>query len=249
MAKTSRIYGEIVDIDTSKTIEFYNQRVRNMDSRKEKYTTVLLGDQDPDKAVKWDAFEKPFILPKLKLDDSKNVLDLGCGIGRWAETVAPLCNHYTGIDFSEEMIEYSKNKINRDNCTFINKAIIDSFSDENLLKYKYDAVIFTSVAMYINDDVLVQCYSKLCNIVNRNAIIYFEESAGVGERLTLNHIWSENLNSYYEAIYRTDQEYLNLMSVLLEKCEILESGFLRELDTKEQQDTSHWYVILRYNPE
>ena len=209
----------------------------------------FLGDQDPDLAKKWDAFEKSFILPKLNLDESKNVVDCGCGMGRWAESVAPICNHYTGVDFSGEMIAVAKKKVDRDNCLFINKSLLDSLDDESLREYKYDVVIITGVSMYINDDELVECYEKISRILNKGAIVYIEESVGIKERLTLNHIWSDNLDSYYEAIYRTEEEYLSLQKCLIEKSDIKEKGFLRELDLKDHAETSHWYIILSYKGE
>ena len=79
-----RVYGEKVSIDTENTVSFYNQRAKTIKNRKQEYTTVLLGDQDPDFSVKWDAYKKQFILPKLKLNQDKVILDIGCGIGRWA---------------------------------------------------------------------------------------------------------------------------------------------------------------------
>ena len=79
----ARVYGEKINIDTENTISFYNQRAKTIKTREREYTTVLLGDKDPDFSVKWDAYEKQFILPKLKLTKEKVILDIGCGIGRW----------------------------------------------------------------------------------------------------------------------------------------------------------------------
>ena len=47
-----RVYGEKVSIDTKGTVSFYNQRAKTIKNREQEYTTVLLGDQDPDYAVK-----------------------------------------------------------------------------------------------------------------------------------------------------------------------------------------------------
>ena len=111
-----RVYGEKVSIDTENTVSFYDQRAKTIKNRKQEYTTVLLGDQDPDFSVKWDAYEKQFILPKLKLNQDKVILDIGCGIGRWAEAVADQCKEYYGVDFSSEMIAVAKQNIKKENC-------------------------------------------------------------------------------------------------------------------------------------
>ena len=95
-----RVYGEKVSIDTENTVSFYDQRARTIKNRKQEYTTVLLGDQDPDFSEQWDAYEKQLILPRLKLNQDKVILDIGCGMGRWAEAVADQCKGYYGVDFS-----------------------------------------------------------------------------------------------------------------------------------------------------
>ena len=43
-----RVYGEKINIDTENTISFYNQRAKTVKNREQEYTTVLLGDQDPE---------------------------------------------------------------------------------------------------------------------------------------------------------------------------------------------------------
>ena len=89
-----RVYGEKVSIDTKGTVSFYDQRAKTIKNREQEYTTVLLGDQDPDYAVKWDEYEKGFILPKLELNRNKVILDLGCGMGRMADAVSDQCKEY-----------------------------------------------------------------------------------------------------------------------------------------------------------
>ena len=103
-----RVYGEKVSIDTKGTVSFYDQRAKTIKNREQEYTTVLLGDQDPEYAVKWDEYEKGFILPKLGLNRNKVILDLGCGMGRMADAVSDQCKEYYGVDFSSEMIAVAK---------------------------------------------------------------------------------------------------------------------------------------------
>ena len=97
-----RIYGDKYEIDTLRTKELYNARADRLGNMKSPYTSVLLGDQNPEYADEWNVVEKDLILPFMQADKTKSVLDLGCGIGRWAESLLPLCENYTGVDFSEE---------------------------------------------------------------------------------------------------------------------------------------------------
>ena len=244
-----RVYGEKINIDTENTISFYNQRAKTIKTREREYTTVLLGDQDPDFSVKWDAYEKQFILPKLKLTKEKVILDIGCGIGRWAEAVVGQCKEYYGVDFSSEMIAVAKENIKKENCHFYTMSLVDALSDSKITARKYDLVLMAGVSMYINEDELKESYRLLRNLVNKDSLFYFEESVGKKERLTLNHIWSEDLQDYYGAIYRTREEYKSLIDEYINGVEYIEEGYMNFLDKEEQTETSHWYALLQYKGE
>ena len=240
-----RVYGEKVSIDTENTVSFYDQRAKTIKNRKQEYTTVLLGDQDPDFSVKWDAYEKQFILPKLKLNQDKVILDIGCGIGRWAEAVADQCKEYYGVDFSSEMIAVAKENIKNENCHFYAMSAVDAVSNPKIADRKYDIVIDVGVSMYINEEELVECYQGLKQLADRDTLFYFEESVGKKERITLNHIWSDNLNAYYGAIYRTREEYKSLIEECMNGVEFIEEGYLQCLDKEEHAETSHWYALFK----
>ena len=48
------------------------------------------------------------------------MLDIGCGIGRWAEQAAPLCREYVGTDFSSEMVKTAARRLDNPKCRFLN---------------------------------------------------------------------------------------------------------------------------------
>ena len=244
-----RVYGEKVNIDTVNTISFYNQRAKTIKNREQEYTTVLLGDQDPEYAVKWDEYEKGFVLPKLMLNRNKVVLDLGCGMGRLADAVSDKVKEYYGVDFSSEMIAVAKQNVRNNNCHFYIMSVVDALSDPKITARKYDLVLMAGVSMYINEDELKESYRLLRNLVNKDSLFYFEESVGKVERLTLNHIWSEDLQDYYGAIYRTREEYKSLIDEYINGVEYIEEGYMNFLDKEEQTETSHWYALLQYKGE
>ena len=244
-----RVYGEKVNIDTVNTISFYNQRAKTIKNREQEYTTVLLGDQDPEYAVKWDEYEKGFVLPKLMLNRNKVVLDLGCGMGRLADAVSDKVKEYYGVDFSSEMIAVAKQNVRNNNCHFYTMSVVDALSNPKITARKYDLVLMTGVSMYINEDELKESYRLLRNLVNKDSLFYFEESVGKKERLTLNHIWSEDLQDYYGAIYRTREEYKSLIDEYINGVEYIEEGYMNFLDKEEQTETSHWYALLQYKGE
>lgn len=246
MSNEKRIYADKVNVSGDSIRDFYDKRAAAyVAGEKSSNTVVLLGDNNPDYADKWNEFEKKTILPRLNIGKDKNVLDIGCGVGRWAESVLPLCGKYRGVDFSGEMVKVASERFaSYDNALFKQSAFLDLFEDKDITKEKYDAVIIAGVSMYINDEVLGKCYEKLPNILNSGAIVYIEESIGVQERLTLNGIWSEALKSDYNAIYRTREEYRQILAPMLAVSNVLEDDYFNVLDKKDLSDTSHWYTIL-----
>lgn len=240
----NRVYNKKIDVSAGNVAEFYDRRARNY-SQEIGYHTVLLGDQTPGYASKWDTFEKQKITPLLNLGRDKNVLDIGCGMGRWAEELAPKVNCYVGVDFSAEMVKLAKERCSSySNVSFYNNSFQNLFANKEVLKYQYDIIIITGVSMYINEAELLECYNKLKGLLKDGGRLYMEESVGLKERLTLNHIWSENLGDNYDAIYRTREEYLELLTPLIQSTTVIREEYLEELDKKDLKETSHWYIIL-----
>ena len=88
----NRIYNDKVDVNNDNIREFYNKRAQKfIKGEKNQYTSVLLGDNNPEYAKKWDEFEKNYVGKYLNLGTDKKFLDIGCGIGRWAENVIDKC--------------------------------------------------------------------------------------------------------------------------------------------------------------
>lgn len=242
-----RIYSKKVDLSAENIKEFYDKRAgKYMAGKNSRCTTVLLGDNHPEYAEAWNEFEKKSILPYLNVNNEHRILDIGCGVGRWAENLVPTCKEYVGTDFSCEMVkaasEYFKDL---QKVHFVNSSFQDIFSNEYICSRRFDTVIIAGVSMYINDSELKECFEKLGELLNPGAVVYMEESVGVKERLTLNHIWSENLDDNYDAIYRTRNEYLDLIQPLLASTEILCEDYFNELDKKDMSETSHWYILLK----
>ena len=240
----SRVYRDRIEINSDNTRTFYDQRAKSIKNRQQEYTTVLLGDQDPDYAVKWNEYEKGFILPKLNITEQSRVLDLGCGMGRWADALDGKCHYYCGVDFSSEMIKLAEGRNRNGEFWFSQMSVADALADHEVIGEHYDIIIMTGVSMYINDRELAECYLGFQNVASVNPLVYLEESVGKEQRLTLNHIWSDNLGDYYGAIYRTREEYLELLRSNIRSLDIVEEGYMDVLDKEEQSETSHWYALF-----
>ncbi|MCL2035991.1 MAG: methyltransferase domain-containing protein [Oscillospiraceae bacterium] len=219
-SSNNRIYGEVVDIDSGDIQSFYDKRAEKAQGEN-MYSSVLLNDHAPELVKEQMKIEEEILLPRLKLTPDSRVLDIGCGIGRWAEKVIGKCEYYHGVDFSQKMVETARERFkdspDRDfkfeRMSF--QEFVDSPCPEGFKKF--NRVIITCVLQYICDDVLEKVFAKLPDFLERDCVIYVWEPCGVGQRLTLKNFPSEALKSDYSVIYRTQEEYNSLFRSFTER--------------------------------
>lgn len=245
-----RIIKNVVNLNEEDVKNFYNKRAFKYDE-KNPYLSVMLQDANPELAIYRDRYEKQTILPFLNLDKQSKVIDIGCGVGRWADLVQAYTDCYYGIDFSEEIINIAKERKYRD--MFKPNYIVASFQDiafgksKNLIKDKFNRVIIAGVGIYINDDELERCYNGLLDILDKDTIIYIREPIGIEERLTLKEFYSNEMSLYYNAIYRTKEQYIEMLAkTLCNKDFFIESeGYIITDDTQNRKETTQYYFILK----
>ncbi len=243
MENEHRIYGKETEINADTVKELYNNRAKTMGTTNP-YTSVLLGDQNPEYAEKWNAFEKEHILPMLDIVPDDRVLDIGCGIGRWAETLIPLCSYYCGTDFSSEMIKLAQQRIRIQDKSydFVNCSFQDIL--ENVAGRNFTKVIIAGVCMYINDKDLRECFASLKKMLAPNARLYLTETVAIEERLTLNNFYSAAMKTDYNVIYRTAKQYNDVYETIGGK--VLKQDFLPHLNKEhEYSETDRWYTLLQ----
>lgn len=244
-----RIYEKKHNIETANTKAFYNERAKRLSEMDNPYVSVLLGDQDPTHAEQWNKFEKEFILPQLKIDKNASVLDIGCGIGRWAESIIPLAGYYCGTDFSEEMVKVAENRCSQrdNNCTFYNASFNEiAEKNESFFNRKFNRVIIGGVCMYINDSDLENCLKGFTKHLDEHCIMYLTETVAIKTRLTLDRCPSEALKTNYDVIYRTTDEYNEYYKILTNSgFKIIKQDFLPHLNNEKQfSETDRWYSIF-----
>lgn len=84
---SNRIYGTRTDINEQEVRDFYNKRAALASSMKNPLSAVVNGEQNPEQADTRSRFDREYIVPRLDLTQNSAVLDIGCGMGRFAEMV------------------------------------------------------------------------------------------------------------------------------------------------------------------
>lgn len=243
-----RVKKDKLDIDNTHIKEFFRGRARKYNEANP-YAVTMYQDDHPELVQQRDAREKEKLLPLLELDEGSRVLDLACGIGRWADVVATVADSYLGLDFSEELIDIARERNHAPNVRFRVGCAADL--DSSLLPgERFNRVLIVGLLMYLNDEGVLKCSQALEQHSNPDTVICIREPMGIKERLTVKDHFSVELKDTYNAIYRTRDEVVALLSpfLLAKGFQIVNEGFLFEDQTlNNRKETSQYYLIMKRN--
>ena len=206
----SRLYGDKENIDSEEVKNFFSERA----SREVESDLSIVLFQDKENSEQRHIEEKKLFYEHIDLE-GKKVLEVGCGIGRWAEALHGKCESFLGIDYTEDLIEIANKTYDFDDCKFQVMSATDIKADELLIEPPFDVIIFSGVLMYINDDDIKLVFNELNRIgADDKKLFIMEPVSRMGSRLTLKDFYSEGLEADYSAIYRTEEEYMELFEGL-----------------------------------
>ena len=234
----TRVYTDKIEIDNNSTKEFWENRANNINNLQ----TVLLGsDKTGIEQNTRNEHEKLIVESVIKQIQNPKILDIGCGIGRWAENLINQFDYYVGVDFSEGFINFASEKFaNYSNIKFYNNSILNL--DKEILNSKFNFIICTGVLMYINDSNIFDILKAFRRVTPE--YVYIQESISLMDaRLTLNKFESKDLQTNYNAIYRTKQEYEEYFKT--NKFDIIKTDLLLDNKSGAREETNAQYWILK----
>ena len=250
MNNEQRIKTNKIAIDEDDVKLFFNNRVNKNLPYLINYTNYQ--DKHPELALERDKYEKDRIMPFLNLQPESRILDIGCGVGRWGNHILKILSNqgmYVGADYSGNILNLAKNHF-RENKNFY--FCESSFQDillnlpGNIKQNNFNVILINGVMMYINDTDLAQCMSNLKELVTVSGRICIKESVGLQDRLTLNKIYSEELESQYSAIYRGVEEYNILFRDAFsgDKFNIVYQDVMWQGDLANRKETTAYFWII-----
>ncbi|MEI8064358.1 MAG: class I SAM-dependent methyltransferase [Verrucomicrobiota bacterium] len=127
-----------------------------------------------------------------------NVLEYGCGAGRWALLIGPHVHRVIAVDYSEEMIRLARQRQQQTGLDgrveFVTASATEFTSD-----LKFDLIYFSSVLQYLDDND--------CRQTIRNAVSMLAPCGIMIDRSTCSAPNRKHFNdNSYQAIYRTKEE-------------------------------------------
>ncbi len=224
-----------------KAQEFFEKRF----SKENPAASVMLRSGNDNVAEKRDTNEAIRIKKLIDFTRPQRVFDIGCGYGRLAFHFQDEIELYEGIDSSAASIDCANELFKEKENIKFHTMLADNL-DTNLLAKDYTTVFLTGLFVYLNDDAVDEVLKNLPTLVSQNALLYCRESVSViEERLTLKDFPSEELQSEYNAIYRTPKEYEKLFATCLPNAKILSTSLILDESTGARKETNQQYWLIQ----
>lgn len=241
-----RITKLIEKIDYNETKIFFQNRAKKY-SETNPYSVTMYQDDHPDLAKQRNAYEIAKLKSLLTLNPSTRILDLACGIGRWAEQIEDNIACYYGMDFAENLINIARQRNKNPKKQFVLGSITNI--QDVLGDKQFNCFLLMGVLLYLNDDDITKTMLGIEKASEKHSTICIRGPIAINERLTLKDFYSDELKADYNAIYRTRSELIALLQEpLLEKgFSITNEGFLYDNDPNlnNRSETAQYYIILQ----
>ena len=146
-----RVKEKYVHIDYQKTKDFFKHRAEKFQENNP-YSVTIYQDNNKELVRERNEYETEKLLSLLSIDKESEILDVACGIGRWADAIKTEVKKYCGIDFSDELIRIATERNKRDNYYYYvgSTSQLEKIIKQNR-KGNFNIVLVVGIMMYLND--------------------------------------------------------------------------------------------------
>jgi SAM-dependent methyltransferase len=129
--------------------EAYKATWTTLASTPEMATEYVIGRVDEDYIRRTAGGTRVTLERLVGINSDDVVLEIGCGIGRVGEEIAPLCREWIGCDVSPAMLEYARDRLSdRSNVRLVE---VSGFDLAPILSSSVDLVYSTVVFMHLDE--------------------------------------------------------------------------------------------------
>jgi SAM-dependent methyltransferase len=244
-----RVYNEHVELDYGATARFFAERGRRME-QVGPLCAVLYQDQKPELAEQRSAHEIATMMPRFVAGRAPiRVLDVGCGTGRWATTLADDAASYLGLDFCEDFLAQARGATaslaRPERFAFLHADLSKGLPDA-VAPGSFDTVIMAGVLLYLNDADALRVLCQLGERIAAGGRLYLREPLGLQARLTLESHFSQDLGAEYSSVYRGCEEFGALLQSAARRTglQLRHSGELYPSGLENRAETRQFCFIL-----
>lgn len=239
----------VPEIDEQAVKEFFRQRAEKLCNGSVSYKqAIIYQDKNESLAESRDYAEKKLLLPKLHISKYDRLLDIGCGTGRWAEVLVDKVGYYQGTDMVQELLDEAMKRVSFAGAKFSNLSCTELSLDSLQADTPFNKIICLGVLIYLNDKDLYLTLQNLCNVADQKCLIMLREPVALFNRLTIKEHYSDDMDQFYNAIYRTEDELLAYCNTVFDSSgfELHESGDVyNNPEFNNRTETKQKYYIYR----
>ena len=190
---------QVKDFWDKRALKVKNSRIEGLSNLEEDSNLLELKiNSEAKKVMEW-------IQP---ISKKSKILDLGSGTGQWSFRFSKLVNEITAVEYSEGMYDIAvKESKLRD---ISNIKFVCQSAQKFLSSQKYRLIWISGLLIYMTDS---ECESLLSNcqiMTDQKSVILLRDATGVLNRHEIRNKYSEDLDDYYSATYRTATGYRNI---------------------------------------
>ena len=235
------------EIERAATLAFFEGRGRSAEPECV-YSRTMYQDDRPDLVRARDAHEKATILPRLEVGPESRVVDVGCGVGRWADALVGRVSAYLGVDFSPSLLAIAEKRFaSRPEFVFQQGAAEDVGAMNLRLDPPFDVVILSGVLAYLTEDGAAHCLSGSAGLLTRGGRLYLREPVARERPFTLSRRYSEELGAEYSAKYRTVEQYRLMLESHAPGLSLRHEGEALPTALQNRRETSQHFFVLVQN--
>ena len=145
------------------------------------------------------------LLEKCQNIKDKNVLEIGCGVGRWSQYMIDKGAVYTGIDISQEMIKIAKKRIPK-GIFYVSTGENLNFKDES-----FDLVFSITVLHHIPYEKKEKVIKEMCRVVKVGGYIIIMEDIYFKKPKKTFYMFPLKVEEWIKLFERNGCEYLHLI--------------------------------------
>ncbi|MBS0506263.1 MAG: class I SAM-dependent methyltransferase [Proteobacteria bacterium] len=235
-------------IDPTSVQDFFEERARKAEALGP-VRAVIYQDKNPTLAQQRDAAEKALLFPLIDIRPDDAVLDAGCGSGRWAEVLIPVCGRYHGVDASWGLVDIARQRFGHCSHARFDVVSVDRLAGSpSLAGERFTRIISFGVYIYLNDDAVESALQQLCAVAAPEAKVVLREPVATGDRLTLSDFYSDDMEQSYSAVYRPEAELMGMFDrtlgaagFRLQACgDVFDAGLNNRAETRQR-----WFAWVR----
>lgn len=196
-----------MSIDPSKVKAFWDSRAARLDQIPFESLTNL--EENPELMRLKMGREREKVSRLLRLSPNDTLLDLGAGTGNWSGYLAPFVGQVHSVEYSARLVDLGRAKMQEQglaNVTFFHSPAQKFRSD-----LPYDVIFISGLFVYLADEECRELMRNLPSYSKPSTTLFLRDGTGVDARHEINNNYSEILKTHYSAVYRTREEYAELM--------------------------------------